>query len=49
MAFAHTAEGSDVEALKQGFATVTPLDYVLTHSERMQLWRERVQSSINET
>jgi 5'-nucleotidase len=44
MAFAHTAEGSDVEALKQGYATVTPLDYVLTHDERMDKWRERVQS-----
>lgn len=44
MAFAHTAEGSDVEALKQGFVTVTPLDYVLTHKERMDAWRDRMQS-----
>jgi 5'-nucleotidase len=42
MAFTHTAEGSDVEALKQGCATVTPLDYVLTHTTRMQMWRDRV-------
>jgi 5'-nucleotidase len=44
MSFAHTADGSDVEALKQGFATVTPLNYVLTYTSRMDLWRDRVQS-----
>ncbi len=43
MAFAHTAEGSDVEALKKGYATVTPLDYVLSDSRRMQLWRDRLE------
>jgi len=42
MAFAHTAEGSDVEALKQGFATVTPLDYVLTNTNTLHAWRERM-------
>ena len=42
MAFEHTAKGSDVEALKQGYATITPLNYVLTHTDRMDLWRERV-------
>jgi 5'-nucleotidase len=42
MAFAHTAEGSDVEALKQGYATVTPLNYVLTDTSRMGVWRERL-------
>jgi broad specificity polyphosphatase/5'/3'-nucleotidase SurE len=42
MAFAHTAKGSDVEALKDGFATVTPLDYVMTNTNRMSLWRERL-------
>ena len=42
MAFAHTAEGSDVEALKKGYATVTPLDYVLTNTGRMKLWRDRL-------
>jgi len=41
MAFAHTAEGSDVEALKEGYVTVTPLDYVLTNTSRMSLWVER--------
>lgn len=40
MSFAHTAEGSDVEALKKGYATVTPLNYVLTDTNRMGLWRE---------
>ncbi len=43
MAFAHTAEGSDVEALKQGYATVTPLDYVLTHIKRMDVWTSRLE------
>ena len=42
MAFAHTAEGSDVEALKQGYVTVTPLNYVLTDTGRLGLWRERL-------
>ena len=42
MAFAHTAKGSDVEALKEGFVTVTPLDYVLTHTKRMSVWRNRL-------
>ena len=40
MAFAHTSQGSDVEALKQGFVTVTPLDYVLTNTDRIGLWRD---------
>ncbi len=43
MTFAHTAVGSDVEALNQGFATVTPLDYVLTDTSRMKLWKERLE------
>jgi 5'-nucleotidase len=42
MAFRHTAEGSDVEALKAGYATVTPLNYVLTDTNRMSLWSERL-------
>ncbi|MBC8200591.1 MAG: 5'/3'-nucleotidase SurE [Planctomycetes bacterium] len=42
MAFEHTAKGSDVEALKQGYATVTPLNYVLTHRDRMDMWRKRI-------
>jgi 5'-nucleotidase len=44
MAFSHTAKGSDVEALKQGFVTVTPLNYVLTDTNRMGLWSERMSS-----
>jgi len=44
MAFAHTAQGSDVEALKQGHATVTPLNYVLTDTDRMDLWKQRLKS-----
>lgn len=42
MAFAHTSEGSDVEALSQGYATVTPLNYVLTNTTRMKLWEEQL-------
>lgn len=40
MAFSHTAQGSDVEALKQGCITVTPLDYVLTDTSRIDLWQD---------
>jgi len=40
MAFSHTSQGSDVEALKQGFVTVTPLDYVLTDTNRIALWKD---------
>jgi 5'-nucleotidase len=46
MSFAHTAEGSDVEALKQGHATVTPLNYVLTDTSRMNVWKERLEGVI---
>ncbi|MBC8523406.1 5'/3'-nucleotidase SurE [PVC group bacterium] len=42
MDFAHTAKGSDVEALRAGFTTVTPLDYVLTSTNRMSPWSERL-------
>ena len=42
MSFSHTAVGSDVEALKDGYATITPLDYVLTNTSRMSLWNERL-------
>ncbi|MBC8309567.1 MAG: 5'/3'-nucleotidase SurE [Phycisphaerales bacterium] len=45
MAFTHTAEGSDVEALKLGHATVTPLDYVLSNTSRMPLWKDRLENS----
>jgi 5'-nucleotidase len=43
MAFAHTAQGSDVEALKQGFVTVTPLDYVLTNINRIEFWQSQLE------
>ena len=46
MEFAHTAEGSDVEALKQGYVTVTPLNYVLTDTQRMTSWQRRFQSDM---
>lgn len=42
MAFAHTAAESDVEALLQGFVTVTPLSYVMTDQDRLQPWRDRL-------
>ncbi len=44
MAFSHTSKGSDVEALEQGFATVTPLDYVLSNTNRMPLWKKRLEN-----
>ena len=42
MSFSHTAEGSDVEALKQGFITLTPLSYVLTDETRLEDWEQRL-------
>ena len=39
MSFAHTATGSDVEALKQGHVTITPLSYVLTDDARLIEWK----------
>ena len=44
MSFVHTAPESDVEALLEGRITVTPLSYVMTDQDRMQTWRERVES-----
>jgi 5'-nucleotidase len=43
MAFAHTAPESDVEALSEGYVTVTPLTYVLTDHARLTTWRERLE------
>ncbi|MEE2681682.1 MAG: 5'/3'-nucleotidase SurE [Planctomycetota bacterium] len=40
--FDRTANGSDVEALLAGNATVTPLDYDLTDHARITTWRERL-------
>ena len=42
MEFVHTAPESDVEALREGFVTVTPLSYVMDAVDRMQAWRERL-------
>lgn len=43
MAFAHTAPESDVEALSEGYVTVTPLTYALTDHARLTTWRERLE------
>ena len=43
MQFAHTAMGSDVEAIFEGHITVTPLTYSLTDYQRMETWRERLE------
>lgn len=42
MAFAHTGSDTDVEAVDDGFMTVTPLEFDLTDHARMQTWRERL-------
>jgi 5'-nucleotidase len=42
MEFTHTAPDTDVEALMQGCATVTPLTYGLTDHARLQTWKERL-------
>ncbi len=42
MEFAHTSEGTDVEALWDPAVTVTPLSFDLTDHARMQSWRERL-------
>ena len=43
MEFAHTAMGSDVEAIFEGHITVTPLTYSMTDHQRMETWRERLE------
>ena len=40
MVFAHTTEGSDVEVLKEGKMTVTPLSFDLTDESRLGYWKE---------
>lgn len=40
MEFTHTLEGSDVEALREGYVTITPLTYALTDYARLQSWKE---------
>ncbi len=39
MEFAHTTEGSDVEVLKEGSITVTPLSFDLTADSRTAFWK----------
>ncbi len=43
--FAHTAEGSDVEAIFDGAATITPLSFDLTDSDRFAAWSDRLDVS----
>ncbi len=43
--FLHTAEGSDVEAIFDGAATVTPLSFDMTADESLELWKQRVDVS----
>ncbi len=45
MEFTHTAPESDVEAMGEGFVTVTPLSYVLTDHARLQTWKERLKTA----
>ena len=44
--FARTSPDSDVEAVLEGHASVTPLSYVLTDDARMQTWREVFQKPV---
>lgn len=43
--FAHTAEGSDVETIFDGAATITPLSYDMTDPDRLPVWRDRLEVS----
>lgn len=45
MRFTHTTPGSDVQALREGNVTVTPLTYALTDYARLQTWKERLEGS----
>lgn len=42
MQFTHTHPESDLEALLEGYVTVTPLTYLLTDHARLSTWRERL-------
>jgi 5'-nucleotidase len=44
MRFTHTSPESDVEALREGYITVTPLTYALTDYARLQTWKERLEN-----
>ncbi|HBZ96217.1 MAG TPA: hypothetical protein DEO57_00065, partial [Phycisphaerales bacterium] len=41
--FAHTAEGSDVEHVFAGAATITPLSYDMTDEGRTGVWADRLE------
>jgi broad specificity polyphosphatase/5'/3'-nucleotidase SurE len=43
MRFTTTTAGSDVDLLRTGSVTVTPLSYVMTDVERVQEWREALE------
>ena len=44
MRFTSTTAGSDVDAIREGCITVTPLSYVMTDVDRVQEWREAIES-----
>ena len=44
MKFIRTLEGSDVDLLREGYITVTPLSYLLTDSSRLSFWKETLES-----
>ena len=43
MQFTSTTAGSDVDQLREGCVTVTPLSYVMTDTDRVQDWRESLE------
>ncbi|MDP7029380.1 MAG: 5'/3'-nucleotidase SurE [Phycisphaerales bacterium] len=43
MQFTSTTAGSDVDQLREGCITVTPLSYVMTDIDRVQDWRESLE------
>jgi 5'-nucleotidase len=42
-AFRHTPPDSDVDALSKGYVTLTPLQFDLTHHQRLAAWVQRVE------
>ena len=40
MRFTSTTEGSDVDVIRGGCITVTPLSFVMTDVDRVQEWKE---------
>lgn len=45
MRFTHTALESDVQALRDGNVTITPLSYAMTDYARLQTWKERLEGA----